>query len=237
MASEFPSRPAIAARQLEQLRDLLAAILPANKFYREKYAGLDTTVSGLEDFRRFPFTTKLELSANQRAFPPHGTNLTFPLEHYTRYHQTSGTNSATLRREDTPESWQSMVESWKVVYKAAGVRTGDRVYFAFSFGPFLGFWLAFDAAQQLGCLCLPGGGLGSKGRLAAMIDNEATVLCCTPSYAIRLAEVAAEGKAGMRPARKSASLLWRENRAAASRPRGGGWSSCGRERASSIITA
>jgi phenylacetate-CoA ligase len=198
MASEFPTRPAIVSRQLEQLRQLLAAILPANPFYRQKLSGLDTKISSLEDFFRFPFTTKSALIANQRAFPPHGSNLTFPAASYTRFHQTSGTTSAPLRWLDTPESWQSMVESWKLIYQTAGVRPGDRVYFAFSFGPFLGFWLAFDAARQLGCLCLPGGGLGSQGRLKAMIDNAATVLCCTPSYAIRLAEVAAAEKMASR---------------------------------------
>jgi phenylacetate-CoA ligase len=191
MASEFPARPAIAARQLAQLRRLLAVILPANRFYREKFSGLDTALSTLDDFRRFPFTTKEELSADQRAFPPYGSNLTFPVASCTRFHQTSGTTSTPLRWLDTPESWQSMVETWKKIYRVAGVGPGDRVYFAFSFGPFLGFWLAFDAAQQLGCLCLPGGGLGSPARLKAIIDNSATVLCCTPSYAVRLAEVAA----------------------------------------------
>jgi phenylacetate-CoA ligase len=194
MASEFPTRAELAAQQLAKLRLLLQAILPANGFYQQKLAGLDTTLSSLEDFRRFPFTTKQELSADQRTFPPHGSNLTYPAGYYTRFHQTSGTTSAPLRWLDTPESWQSMVESWKRIYRNAGVRPGDRIYFAFSFGPFIGFWLAFDAAQQLDCLCIPGGGLSSSGRLKAILDNDATVLCCTPSYAFRLAEVAeAEG--------------------------------------------
>ena len=191
MASEFPTRAELADQQLARLRHLLQTILPANGFYQQKLAGADTEISTLADLRRLPFTTKPELSADQRAFPPYGSNLTYPVGYYTRFHQTSGTTSAPLRWLDTPESWQSMVESWKRVYRNAGVRPGDRVYFAFSFGPFLGFWLAFDAAQQLECLCIPGGGLSSAGRLKAIIDNRATILCCTPSYATRLAEVAA----------------------------------------------
>ena len=87
-----------------------------------------------------------------------------------------------------------MVTNWVEIFRVAGVTAADRVYFAFSFGPFLGFWLAFDAAQRLGCLCVPGGGLGSAARLRAILDTRATVLCCTPSYAARLAEVAAEEK-------------------------------------------
>jgi phenylacetate-CoA ligase len=84
-----------------------------------------------------------------------------------------------------------MIQSWSVVFQAADVKAGDRVMFAFSFGPFLGFWLAFESAERLGCLCLPGGGLSSAARLRMMRDNKASVLCCTPTYAMRLAEVAA----------------------------------------------
>ena len=75
---------------------------------------------------------------------------------------------------------------------AAGVDEKDRVLFAFSFGPFIGFWLAFDAATQMGCLCFPGGGLTTVTRLRILMENEATVLCCTPTYALRLAEVAGQ---------------------------------------------
>jgi phenylacetate-CoA ligase len=198
MTGEFPNRQQIAARQLGQLRQLIGAILPRNAFYQRKCAGLDPAVASLEDFsRRFPFTTKEELAGDQRACPPYGGNLTYPLERYTRFHQTSGTSSTPLRWLDTPESWSWMVENWKEVYRAAGVGAGDRVYFAFTFGPFIGFWLAFEAAEQLQCRCIPGGGLSSAGRLRALRENKTTVLCCTPSYAVRLAEVAAEEKIGL----------------------------------------
>jgi phenylacetate-CoA ligase len=87
-----------------------------------------------------------------------------------------------------------MLDCWERVFTEAGVRTGDRVFFAFSFGPFLGFWTAFDAATRMGCLAIPGGGMSSTARLRTLIDSQAQVLCCTPTYAIRLAEVAqAEG--------------------------------------------
>jgi phenylacetate-CoA ligase len=192
MTGDFPTRAVMASHQLAQLRRLLGAILPDNAFYRNKLAHVDPAIASVEDFSaRFPFTTKQELADDQRSHPPFGSNLTFPLTSYTRYHQTSGTTSAPLRWLDTPESWHWMVENWKEIYQAAGVSVGDRVYFAFSFGPFIGFWLAFDAAQQLGCLCIPGGGLSTAGRLRAMAENRATVLCCTPSYAAHLAEVAA----------------------------------------------
>jgi len=191
----IPTRPEIEAGQLAQLRRLLAAILPRNAFYHSKLAGVDPAVDSLADFSaRFPFTTKQELVGDQSQNPPFGSNLTQPAAAYTRFHQTSGTTRAPLRWLDTPENWRGMVESWKAIYRAAGVKAGDRIYFAFSFGPFIGFWLAFDAAQDLDCLCIPGGGLGTEGRLRAILDNNATVLCCTPSYAIYLAEAATAAK-------------------------------------------
>ena len=198
---EPADRAAFEAGQLEQLHSLLAELLPANKFYTEKFqaAGVSFDVASLADFAvRFPFTTKPELVADQLAHPPFGTNLTYPLDRYTRFHQTSGTSGAPLRWLDTPESWDGMIACWTEIYRAADVRAGDRVMFAFSFGPFLGFWLAFESASRLGCLCLPGGGLGSAARLRLMRDNGANVLCCTPTYAIRLAEVAAEEEIDLR---------------------------------------
>jgi phenylacetate-CoA ligase len=191
----FPTSETIKADQLAQLRRLLAALLPGNAFYRKKFAGLDTAIASLEDYSaRFPCTTKQELVEDQRAAPPYGTNLTYPLAQYTRFHQTSGTTSVPLRWLDTPENWQGMVDCWKEIFHAAGVGAADRVFFAFSFGPFIGFWMAFDAAQQLGCLCLPTGGMSSAGRVRGILDNRATVLCCTPSYAAHLAETAAREK-------------------------------------------
>lgn len=193
-SSEHLDRAAIASAQLELLRALVAELIPANKFYTQKLqaAGVGFDVASLADYAaRFPFTSKAELVTDQSANPPYGANLTYPLNCYTRFHQTSGTSGAPLRWLDTPESWDAMTESWAEVLRAAKVRAGDRVMFAFSFGPFLGFWLAFAAAERLGCLCLPGGGLSSAARLRLMRDNQATVLCCTPTYALRLAEVAA----------------------------------------------
>jgi len=204
MADAFPDRRTIAAEQLVQLRLLLGALLPGNRFYRAKLsaAGVVADIGSLDEFsQRFPFTTKEEIVEDQRSNPPYGTHLTFPLERYTRLHATSGTTGAPLRWLDTPESWNWMVENWTQVFRAAGVTAAERVFFAFSFGPFIGFWLAYEAAQRMGCLCIPGGGLSSATRLRVMIDNGVTVLCSTPTYAARLAEVAAAEKIDLRTAR------------------------------------
>ena len=153
-------------------------MFPGNAFYTQKLnaAGVTFDIASLEDFsRRFPFTTKAELVADQRAHPPFGTNLTYPPDRYTRFHQTSGTMGAPLRWLDTPESWEWMLENWGEVYRAAGVDRHDRIYFAFTFGPFIGFWMAFEAGARLGALCIPGGGMCSEARVRAIMDNGATV--------------------------------------------------------------
>src|SRR5882757_8365961 len=204
MVGLHPSRAEIQASQLEQLRSLVAELFPANSFYTRKLsaAGITFDVASLADFsRRFPFTTKEELVEDQRVRPPFGTNLTYPLDRYARFHQTSGTTGTPLRWLDTQESWEVMVESWAEILRAAGARPGDRVYFAFSFGPFIGFWLAFESAAKLGCLCVPGGGLSSAARLRAIIDNGIDIVCCTPTYAMRLAEVALEEKIDLKAGR------------------------------------
>lgn len=197
MAESFPKRLIIVQRQMEQLRGLFDSILPQNKFYAAKLAAAEATrrISHLGHFsERIPLTNKAELAADQLANPPFGTNLTFPLNRYSRCHQTSGTSGTPLRWLDTPESWDWMVRGWQEILRVAGVTRDDRILFAFSFGPFIAFWLAFEAAGRLGSLTLPGGGLSTSTRLRLIMDYGATVVCCTPTYAVRLAEVAAEEK-------------------------------------------
>ena len=137
-----------------------------------------------------PFTTKAELVADFAAHPPYGSNLTFPRAAYTHFCQTSGTTGTPLAILDTPESWDWMLGNWQRIYRESGVLPGDAIYFAFSFGPFLGFWTAFEAAAKYGALCIPGGGLSSIARLRVMSTHRPRVLCCTPTYALHLAEVA-----------------------------------------------
>ncbi len=179
--------------QLAKLQGLLAALVPGNGFYSARLRAAGPGISSLEQFyEHVPFTRKLELIEDQQAHPPYGSNLTFPLDRYTRFCQTSATTGKPLRWLDTPESWDWMLDNWRHVFRAAGVTSSDAIFFAFSFGPFLGFWLAFEEAARMGCLAIPGGGMRSSARLRTIIDTGATVLCCTPTYAIRLGEVAAE---------------------------------------------
>ena len=201
-AADCDDREVILARQGRRLEQLLARNLGSNAFYTKKLNEVGIASARLtypDDLGRIPVTTKTELVADQEAHAPWGTALSEPLERYTRYTQTSSTTNSPMRWLDTNESWQWMLDCWKAVYHAAHVGAGDRIFFAFSFGPFLGFWTAFDAAYQIGAHAIPAGGMSSQQRLA-MIDAVApTVVCCTPTYALRLAEVDGEQSSGRRP--------------------------------------
>lgn len=191
---ETLSREELAEWQGAELLRLLRRIHGRNAFYTAKLdaAGIDPHALALpKDLARLPITTKAELVADQQAAPPWGTALTEPIEHYTRYCQTSSTTGKPMRWLDTNESWQWMLECWKAVYRAGGIAPGDRVFFPFSFGPFLGFWAGFEAAWQMGLHAVPGGGMSSQMRLGLIEAISPTVICCTPTYALRLAEVAA----------------------------------------------
>jgi phenylacetate-CoA ligase len=191
---ETAGREYLARHQLSRMRVLVKELLASNSFYgrRLRDAGLTDVrmIDSLEDFKSLPFTQKSELVEDQEAHPPFGTNLTFPLDRYIHLHQTSGTTGKPLRWLDTPESWDWWARCWGAVYYAAGVTEADRIFFAFSFGPFIGFWAAWAGSEKIGAFAISGGAQDSYQRLKNLIELRATVLCCTPSYALHLAEVA-----------------------------------------------
>jgi phenylacetate-CoA ligase len=178
--------------QDERLRSLLSE-LAANQFYQEKFrlAGIKMhEVRGTADLNALPFTTKAELAAEQQEHPPYGRLLTYPISRYRYFHQTSGTTGRPLRWLDTAEDWETFMRCWAQVYRGAGVTEEDFVFCAFSFGPYVSHWSGIDGARYAGALALSGGGMHSEQRLRAILDNRCTVLVCTPTYALHLAEVA-----------------------------------------------
>ena len=185
----------IRERQLARFDELRRRILPANAFYARKLGTLAPQI-GWREFQELPFTTKAELVEDQERAPPLGTIATHGRAGYATYHQTSGTKGRPMAVFDTTESWEWWAECWQYVYAAAGVTPADRIFFAFSFGPFIGFWSAHAGARKLGAFTIPAGGLDTKARLAMIRASEPTVLLSTVTYALRLAEVAsAEGVA------------------------------------------
>jgi phenylacetate-CoA ligase len=194
-ADQLP-REALEQHQLQQFREMLDEVLPRNPFWAAKFqtAGADAgDIQTMDAFRQLPLTDKADLIRDQADHPPYGTNLTYPLTGYSRLHQTSGTTTGQpMRWLDTPASWNWFLHLWAKIFRLIELEPDDRLAFPFSFGPFIGFWAAFEGANRLGNLCLSGGGMSSQARLKLIEDNQATIVCCTPTYALRLAEVAVQ---------------------------------------------
>ena len=192
---ETMPRKALEALQIEKLCSMLEQIYGRNRFYTDKLdaAGIHPdSIQTLDDLRRLPLTEKSELVQAQSDALPFGSNTTFEESAYSRFHQTSGTTGTPLRVLDTPESWDWWGRCWGHVLAGAGLTENDRMFVPFSFGPFIGFWAAVEGAQKINALMIPGGGRDSLQRLHLMKELGSTAMCCTPTYALRLAEVAQE---------------------------------------------
>ena len=175
--------------QLARMRELLAEVVPKNPFWFRRLGG-SATILDEADYRRLPLTSNRDLSADLLRHPPFGSNLTYPLEQYTKYHQTSGTMGKPMIVLDTASSWDWWCDCWDAVLEACGVQSGDRAFFAFSFAPFIGFWSAYDAVARRKLLAVPGGGASTARRLRLMLETGCTVLFSTPTYALHMADTA-----------------------------------------------
>ena len=196
-ALETMSPKAIEALQIEKFRSMFKKIYGHNRFYTEKFdsAGIDhEAIQNVNDMAQIPLTNKEELIKAQQYNPPFGSNATFPESAYSRFHQTSGTTGKPLRVLDTPESWEWWGRCWGFVLTGAGLTENDRLFVPFSFGPFIGFWAALEGARIINTMMIPGGGRDSLERLHLMKELGVTAICCTPTYALRLAEVAQEAE-------------------------------------------
>lgn len=184
-------RAALSHLQLQKLNALLEEVLTHNVFYKRKLSACPTQLEDLDQLASWPHTTKEELQP-QPGNEPFAANRTYPVDQYVRCHQTSGTRGRPLVVLDTANDWHWWVDAWQYVLDGAQVTSTDRVLLAFSFGPFIGFWSAFDGLTARGSLVIPGGGLGSLARIELINLAKVSALFCTPTYALRLAEVAAE---------------------------------------------
>ena len=192
---ETADREQLQQFQMVKLRGMLAQLHGANAFYTERMKSCGAEpgdIGSIEQLRELPLTTKEALLADQAEHPPYGRNLTFALPSYTRYHQTSGTTGTPLKVLDTEQSWQWWARCWAYFLTAIGIDANERIFAAFGFGPFIGFWAAVEGARVVEALMVPGGNQDSKQRLQLIDQTRCTALFATPTYALRLAEVAEE---------------------------------------------
>ncbi|MFM9067697.1 MAG: phenylacetate--CoA ligase family protein, partial [Planctomycetota bacterium] len=182
-------RAQLQSQQFQRLNQLLTTVLPHNSFYARKLAAVRLPITSLQELEAWPVTTKDELVAAEEPLGG-AANRTWPLDHYVRFHRTSVTHGKPLVVLDTAADWKWWLAGWQYVLDAAGTTANDRVVMAFSFGPFIGFWTAFDAVVQRGSLAIPTGGMSTRARLELIASCQATQVMCTPSYALHLADQA-----------------------------------------------
>jgi phenylacetate-CoA ligase len=187
-------RPQIEALQTRKLKNLVGwadANVPwQSKRLRAAGVAADS-INGLADLRRIPMMTRDEWMQGQLDHPPYGPILAAPPEAAIRYHLTSGTTGRTpIQVLDSMKDWEWIAEMWCYGFWGFGVRPVDTVFFAFSYGTFVGFWGAHYACEKLGTLVLAGGNMTTEARVKQILSMKATVVCSTPTYALRMAQEA-----------------------------------------------
>ncbi|MDQ3954293.1 MAG: AMP-binding protein [Actinomycetota bacterium] len=191
---ETMAREEIDALQVRKLRNLLEWTDAQVPYHSKRLHDAGVTadsINSLGDLRRIPFMTREEWMQGQLDQPPYGPILAAPEESAIRYHLTSGTTGKTpIRVLDSMKDWEWIAEMWCYGFWGFGVRPSDVVFFAFSYGTFVGFWGAHYACEKIGCLVLPGGNMTTDARVKQILDMNATVVCSTPTYALRMAQEA-----------------------------------------------
>ncbi len=186
-------RDKMRAWQLERIQAQVAHAYQNSAFYRRKLdaAGVKPEdIVTLDDIRKLPFTTKDELKQDKHDNPLYGTVSTLGPEHAMRLHFTSGTTGRPVHVLDTANDFQGFYRSYARGLYGMGIRPDDVVMCAFGYGPWIGFWSGFYAAQDVGCLVIPVGGMTTEQRIDIIEAYGVTVLGCTPSYALHMAETA-----------------------------------------------
>jgi phenylacetate-CoA ligase len=174
--------------QLQRVKDLVQRVYHNVPFYRQKLDELDLKpehIRKLSDLKYLPLTEKQDLRNNY----PFGL-FAVPAENVVRIHASSGTTGKATVVGYTKRD----VRNWAVLmarsFMAAGVTRRDTVHNAYGYGLFTGGLGAHYGAEQLGATILPVSGGGTKRQVMLLNDFKPTVLCCTPSYALHLFEVA-----------------------------------------------
>lgn len=194
---ELLPRRALKELQLKRLRHTIRYAWDASPFYRrllESHGLSPDSISSLDEFStRIPIIRRCDLDQDQSNNPPYGTRLALGPERALRYHTTSGTTgNPPVKAFDTERDWLWGGDAWATSLYNFGIRPEDVVMVAFGYGSFIGFWGAHYGFEKIGCRVHPTGALDTKARIHMLRDIGVTVLCCTPSYAIRMLHVAKE---------------------------------------------
>ena len=194
--TETMQRAKLDALHLARLQGLVHYVYERSPFYRQKFDRIGLKpgdIKTLEDYKRMvPLTEKSEFIDLQAANPPYGPTLALPQEFVAHHAETSGTTGKPLFIPYSAYDTVRYGESWVYGFWGLGIRPSDSFYFAFGWGNFAGLWSAYWGVRRLGCRVISGGGLDTKGHINAIMRLRPTVLVSTPTFALRMATVAAE---------------------------------------------
>ncbi len=189
---EFETMPreALEALQLKRLRAVVERVYATVPFYRRRLEEAGVTpdsIKSLEDLQRIPFTTKDDLRDNY----PYGL-FAVPLKQVVRIHASSGTTGKPTVVGYTRRDLETWSELMARSLAAAGTTKEDVVHNAYGYGLFTGGLGVHYGAEKIGATVIPMSGGNSRRQVMVLQDFGSTVITCTPSYALHLAEVAEE---------------------------------------------
>jgi len=189
---EFETLPreALEAIQLRRLQSVVERAYATVPFYRNKFMELGVTpadIKTVKDIERLPFTSKQDLRDNY----PFGMFAT-PMDNVVRIHASSGTTGKPTVVGYTARDISTWSELMARALAAGGASRGDIIHNAYGYGLFTGGLGVHYGAERLGASVIPISGGNTKRQIMIMKDFGPTILTCTPSYALHLAEVALE---------------------------------------------
>jgi len=185
--------------QLQRINFILNEVWERNLFYTQKWcdAGVHLhQLSSLEGLAELPLTTRQEFLADQATRPPLGTNLTYPLENFTRIHRSSGTSRAPIFWADTAESWTWVIKCSQELFSIAGISAHDRIFFALPFAANSGPWIIYEGACRLDRSCFTAGQSTLEEQAGWLKKFKPTVLVGKPTRLLEFGKfIAASGLA------------------------------------------
>ena len=188
MEYETMPREALEAIQLRRLQTTVERVYANVPFYREKFKDENVTpadLKSLDDLKRLPFTTKQDL----RDRYPYGM-FAVPMDHVVRIHASSGTTGQSTVVGYTARDIKTWAELMARSLMAGGATRNDIIHNAFGYGLFTGGLGVHYGAEALGASVIPVSGGNTRRQAVIMKDFGPTIITCTPSYSLHLAEVA-----------------------------------------------
>jgi len=207
---EFEALPreALEALQLKRLQHVAQRVYHTVGFYRKSFdqAGVNPDdIRTLDDLKNLPFTTREDLRDNY----PFGL-FAVPMSSVVRMHASSGTTGQSTVVGYTKRDIETWSELMARCFAAAGVTRNDIVHNAYGYGLFTGGLGAHYGAEKLGASVIPMSGGNTKRQIVILQDFGPTAICCTPSYALTLAEAGAEMGVDMRSLKLRVGILGAE---------------------------